>query len=90
LEIRDADGEEVTAQLEAVSPSAAPELPPDAGFAELPKEMRATVRAAWLAGQDDGLWILEGYTRAAALADAYEPARILRDALADGQVPRMP
>ncbi|MDM8567905.1 hypothetical protein QUF50_00025 [Thiotrichales bacterium HSG1] len=51
---------------------------------KLPIEVRRTLQATWLAKQNNGRWIFEAYQQVAPL-DNYQPAKLLRDALAHGQ-----
>jgi len=51
---------------------------------ELPIEIQQTLQAIWLTKQNNGKWIFEAYQQVAPLND-YQPAKLLKDALARGQ-----
>ncbi|MCK5876331.1 MAG: hypothetical protein KAG43_01750, partial [Candidatus Marithrix sp.] len=51
---------------------------------DLPIEVRQTLQAIWLAKQNNGEWIFEAYQQVAPF-DNYQPAILLKDALANGQ-----
>jgi hypothetical protein len=66
-----------------VDPSA---LPSPAGKLDesLPADLRDTIRAAWLAAQGNGRFVLESYVQLPPLASVYRPADVLAQALERG------
>ncbi len=51
---------------------------------QLPTEIRQTLQAIWLIKQNNGEWIFEAYQQVAPFND-YQPAKLLKNALARGQ-----
>jgi hypothetical protein len=87
LNIRDADNREAKANFSVLASNQLPSVLGELRQSRLPETVKNTLSAAWLAGQDHGKWVFESYQRAAAIADTYYPARLLRNALEDGERP---
>ena len=90
VDIRDAAGDTASRQFVVVAPGIVPVPPPDAHVYSLPPDIRTIVVATWLAGQAQGQWALESFLRVAILAESFEPAHLLYEALAQGELPRLP
>lgn len=90
LRIADAKDAELVTLLDVVASDVVPR-PAATIPGDLPAEVQASVRAAWLASQGDGwYWRLEAYQHLADLSD-YEPAAMLRRALIEeGTLPPPP
>jgi hypothetical protein len=87
LALRSEAGETFEREIEVVD--AAPAPPADVG-AGADGDLRATLEAAWLLGQDGGAWRFEASQRLARIAGRYPPARALLAALDAGQAPGAP
>jgi hypothetical protein len=89
LELRDSRGLSWRKSIIVLPVEAVP-APPGMALEGLPREMRETLLAAWLASQDEGAWTWEAYLRVTALPENYTPAAALRDALESGRRPAPP
>ncbi|WP_430232281.1 hypothetical protein [Nitrosomonas communis] len=87
LRIDDADNKTVKANFTVISRDKLPSIPIEIKDSNLPEIAKKTLIATWLASQDNGKWTLESYQWVAGIGDEYYPARLLRDALEDGERP---
>jgi hypothetical protein len=87
LIVGDATGATWREKLIAVSEISLPEVP--RAFASLPPNLSQTLGVAWLAGVDDGKWILEAYTRVATTPSLDETSKALMRALEAGEAPEI-
>jgi hypothetical protein len=81
--------DEVSNRLEAVRPSEMPKLPEGLNDA-VPHDLLVTARAAWLASQGKGAYLLESLQELPALGHRFPPASILMRAVLDGTPPTPP
>jgi hypothetical protein len=86
LDVYDANEVEIV-RLDVVADDQFPAKPAEMQNAGMPEEVMNTLKAMWLAGQDDGDWVLEAYQRVADTTDEQSASRLLRQALEEGIVP---
>jgi len=82
--ISDADNQKFTGGFIAIASTQIPNYPKTLLDVSLQDNFRRTLQATWLAIQADGKWIFEAYQLAAKLIP-YQPAQLLKDALAQDQ-----
>ena len=82
---KNGEGNRVEAEIVVVERGAVPEPPSDARLDALPSDLGATVFAAWLSGQENGMWMLESYQRVVPVAERFRPARLLAHKLIGGE-----
>lgn len=87
LKIDDTEGRKIWTEFTVVPHNEVPPMPDEIKESDLSDLAKVTVYATWLASQQQRLWIFESYQRVAGMAGNYQPARLLRNALADGQPP---
>jgi hypothetical protein len=87
LRIDDADNKKVKANFTVVSHDKLPSIPTEIKHSNHPEIAKQILIATWLASQDNGKWAFESYQRIAGIGDEYQAARLLRDALEDGEWP---
>ena len=85
--IEDSGGSVAEGGFRAVAAESVPVPPTDLSLSALSADASTTIAAAWLSGQDRGLWALEALQRCLPLVDRDQAARALCRALAKGQVP---
>lgn len=90
VEVRDADGSQVSGRFEALLKDQVPADPAELSQSRLPDPVRNTMVAVWLASRGNGAWVLEAYQRVVPLAASYYPAGLLRDTLEQGERPASP
>lgn len=83
--LSDAAGATWREKLIAVANRTLPNAP--AELDRLPEQIRTAVAAGWLAGIDDGLWVLEAYTQIVTRPQLQEADRVVMKALQDGEAP---
>ncbi|MBE9563252.1 MAG: hypothetical protein IMF12_10365 [Proteobacteria bacterium] len=83
IKVLDSKGESFTGGFKVVEFAKMP-MNDTISNSKLPVEVRQTLQAIWLAQQNDGKWAFEAYQQIAPLDD-YKPAKLLKDALANGQ-----
>lgn len=88
IDIADGTGETLKRTFTVVDPPLVPAPPADLASEGMSADMRAAAAAAWLAGEDDGRWALEAFQQIGPLAESYEPARLLGQALIHGTFAR--
>lgn len=88
IEVREHGERPVTGEFAVVPAAQLPVPPARADLAALPPALGRVLTAAWRAGQDDGAWAYDSFLEAAALAADFPPAAMLRDGLAEGDLPR--
>jgi len=89
IEIGDKD-ENVKQALEVVESGAMPSPPSELQATKGSDDMQALLKAAALASHGSG-WAFEAYQIASELGDHYQPARVLRESIEQGDMPpRMP
>jgi hypothetical protein len=83
IKVRGKNSTTVQQTVTVIDPSA---LPSPAGKLDesLPADLRDTIRAAWLAAQGNGRFVLESYVQLPPLASVYRPADVLAQALERG------
>jgi hypothetical protein len=81
--------DDVSGQVEAVPPFDMPRAPPELDEA-VPADLRITARAAWLASQAKGAYLLESLQELAAIRDRFPPAGILMRGIVEGSPPEPP
>ena len=79
--LQDSKGAITRKTFDVISPSALPTAPPELTRGDLPSELHAVLLADSLLQTNRRTWKLEAYQLIAPFADAYEPARLLRDCL---------
>jgi hypothetical protein len=84
LRLEDAAGHTIERKIEAVPNDKVPQPPLDPGLDGLSHSWGVTARAAWMAQQDKGQWLLEAFLEAAPMSEEFEPAHVLIDLLAKG------
>src|SRR5262249_39361686 len=84
VDIQDFMGARIEGRFELRANSAKIPILADLEGSKLPAPTRATLNAMWLAGQDNGAWMLEAYQSVATLPDDYTPGALVRAALAAG------
>jgi len=86
LEVNDAREVEIV-RIDVLADDASPVMPSEIRNANMPKEVMNTLEAMWLAGQDDGNWVLEAYQRVSNSTGGQSASSLLRQALEQGIVP---
>lgn len=81
--------DDVSGRVEAVPPSDMPGPPPELDEA-VPSDLRITARAAWLASQAKGAYLLESLQDLAGIAERFPPAGILMRGIVEGSPPEPP
>jgi len=86
LEVYDATEVEIV-RLDVVPDDLFPVMPAEIKHANMPREVMNTLEAMWLAGQEDGNWVLEAYQRVSNPTERQSASTLLRQALEEGLVP---
>lgn len=85
--VRDANSRKWRGKVVVVEEQKLPSSP--ASFNEFPPEIGETLNIAWLAGHDQGKWILEAYARLTTKSHRTDNENRLLAALEEGHVPKL-